>query len=566
MALSLWIIFFRFELFNSRYSIMRNLYLILSLFVTFLAYGQVENQNNNSTNIDTLNVGNEINTIDNDLMDFIKELDDNVNLVSNPATDSLNITTIDVPIFNLQDDPTTAAADAKWMDLMRFYDQFEASDMYVENLPSENIVLEELSIEVLKKRLAALDAKSPFNITYNVELERLIKSYIKNRSNTFSNLFAKSKYYFPLFEEKLDLYDVPLEVKYLSIVESALQSRAKSRVGATGLWQFMYQTGKQYGLDVTSYVDERQDPILASEAAAKHLSDLYDIFEDWDLALAAYNSGAGNVNKAIRRSGGKKNYWNIRPYLPRETASYVPIFYATLYLFEYGDKHNIVPSKNFNLKNYEVDTIQVKRTISFDQIKTTIGIDVSLLEFLNPTYKLNIIPYEESKNYHLVLPKEFIGVFVQNEEQIYAYVDAEAAKREKPMPENVVIASPDVEKKVIVYRVKSGDYMGKIAEKHGVSISNIKKWNHLKSNTVHVGQKLKIYKNGSAPSESSASKSESSSSKSKGSTTTYTVKKGDTLFKIASKYQGVSAADIKKWNNLKSDNIKAGSKLKIHKN
>lgn len=546
---------------------MRFIYSILFFLVSFFTYGQTVKQSDYQSNIDNIHIDNEIETLDNELLDFIKELDDNINLSTSPSPNVLNLKTVEVPIFNLQDDPFTAAADAKWMDLLYLYDQYDASDMYVENLPSENIVLEELSTEVLKKRLAALDAKSPFNITYNIELERLIKSFIKTRSKTFSNLMAKSKYYFPLFEEKLDLYDVPLEVKYLSIVESALQARAKSRVGATGLWQFMYYTGKQYGLDVTSFVDERQDPILASEAAAKHLSDLYDIFDDWDLALAAYNSGAGNVNKAIRRSGGKRNYWNIRAFLPRETANYVPIFYATLYLFEYGDKHNIFPAKNFNLKNYEVDTLLVKRTISFDQIKTTIGIDVSLLEFLNPTYKLNVIPFDQNKNYHLVLPKEFVGVFVQNEEQIYAYVDAEAAKREKPMLENIAIGDYDSDKKLIVYRVKSGDNLGKIANKNGVTLANIKKWNHLKSNTVHVGQKLKIYKNGSAPPESSVAKSDHATTKSNitSQTITYTVKNGDTLFKIANKYTGVSAADIKKWNNLTSDNIKVGSKLKIHK-
>jgi len=296
---------------------------------------------------------------------------------------------------------------------------------------------------------------------------------------------------------------------------------------------------------------------------------LYDIFEDWDLALAAYNSGAGNVNKAIRRAGGKKNYWNIRPYLPRETANYVPIFYATMYMFEYGESHNIIPDKNFKLQYYEVDTIQVKRNITFEQIKTTTGIDISLLEFLNPIYKLNIIPYEEGKNYYLTLPKEYVGLFVQNEDLIYAYVDAEAAKREKPVVENVVVTTSNTEAKSITYRVKSGDYLGKIADKHNVTVKNIMKWNHLKSTKVHVGQKLKIYKKGSEPTtEKSAvvnntkSTTESSSKKT---TITYTVKSGDNLLKISKKYTNVTVEDIKKWNNLKSDKINVGAKLKIYK-
>jgi len=208
--------------------------------------------------------------------------------------------------------------------------------------------------------------------------------------------------------------------------------------------------------------------------------------------------------------------------------------------------------------------------ISFEQIKTTTGIDISLLEFLNPTYKLNVIPYEEGKNYYLTLPKEYVGLFVQNEDLIYAYVDAEAAKREKPLPDNVIVTSSETETKVITYRVKSGDYLGKIADKNHVTVKNIMKWNRLKSTKVHVGQKLKIYKNGSEPTaeKSTAAKSSSKSSSessSKKTTLTYTVKSGDNLLKIAKKYPNVTVEDLKKWNNLKSDKINVGAKLKIYK-
>lgn len=510
--------------------------------------------------VDTLNTDNEVNTVDNELIIVDADTNDGISLISPEQAEQIQSKIIEVPVFNLQDNPDLAALDTKWMDLVKYYDQFDASSMYVENLPSENIAVKELTTEVLKKRLAALNAKTPFNVTYNPELERLIKSYINTRSKTISNLLAKAKYYFPIFEEKFDLYDVPLEMKYLAIVESALQPKAKSRVGATGIWQFMYGTGKQYGLDVTSYIDERQDPILASEAAARHLSDLYDIFEDWDLALAAYNSGVGNVNKAIRRAGGKKNYWNIRPFLPRETANYVPIFYATLYMCEYGEAHNIFPNKDFTLQNYQVDSIQVKRTITFDQIKTTTGIDISLLEFLNPMYKLDIIPYEEGKNYHLILPKEFVGLFVQNEDLIYTYVDAEEAKREKPLPENLTVTN---DSKMITYRVKSGDYLGRIAEKYKVSVKNIMKWNHMSNSNIHIGQKLKIYTSG-GPSSTTQTKSEGTGTSAK-EYITYTVKSGDTLLKIAKKYPNVSVDEIKKWNQLKSDKISVGAKLKIYK-
>ncbi|VAW26912.1 Membrane-bound lytic murein transglycosylase D, partial [hydrothermal vent metagenome] len=206
--------------------------------------------------------------------------------------------------------------------------------------------LEELPTDLLKERLKILDSKTPFHIEYNKNLEQVIRTYLKRRKSAFSALMERARFYFPMFEEQLDKYDIPLEIKYLAIVESALKPRARSRVGATGLWQFMYQTGKQFGLNVSSYVDERSDPYRATEAACKYLASLYKIFGDWDLALAAYNSGPGNVTKAIRRSGGKTNYWNIRHNLPRETAGYVPAFYATLYIFEYANEHNIKARKS----------------------------------------------------------------------------------------------------------------------------------------------------------------------------------------------------------------------------
>jgi membrane-bound lytic murein transglycosylase D len=374
-----------------------------------------------------------------------------------------------------------------------------------------------------------------------------------------SGLMAKATFYFPLFEEKLDLYDVPLEMKYLAIVESALRPKAKSPVGATGLWQFMYGTGKMYGLEVSSYIDERQDPVRSTEAAARHLSDLYDVFEDWDLALAAYNSGSGNVTKAIRRAGGKRNYWNLRHYLPRETANYVPIFYATLYLFEYGASHGLYPDDSMQYQLYEIDSLQVKKTITFEQIQKATGIDISLLEFLNPSYKLDIIPYSSDKPNYMVLPREYIGLFVQNEDLIYAYVEQENAKREKPLPENLKV-NPDA----IVYRVKSGDYLGKIAERYGVSVRSIMRWNGLKSSRLRVGQKLKIYSR-RAPSSTSSKKSKKVSNPPQGSLIYYTVQNGDTLWDIAQKYSNVSVDDIKKWNNLTSHNLKVGSKLKIYK-
>lgn len=345
---------------------------------------------------------------------------------------------------------------------------------------------EDLPTEVLKRRLQLLNEKTPFHIEYNPQLERVIKSYLQRRKSTFSVLMERARYFFPLFEEMLSKYDIPLEMKYLAIVESALKPTAESPVGAKGLWQFMYQTGKQFDLKVSSYVDERSDPYKATEAACQYLSQLYNIFKDWDLALAAYNSGPGNVTKAIRRSGGYTNYWNIRAFLPYETAGYVPAFYATLYIFEYAKEHQIKAKKSA-LPYFKTDTVQIKRQLTFSQIHNTLGIDIEILQFLNPQYKLDIIPYIKGRNYTLALPSKHIGTFLSNEQRIYDYAAAEDAKREKPLPKYVEMGAR------IRYRVKKGDYLGKIARHYGVSVSRIKRWNRLKSSRLRIGQRLTIY-------------------------------------------------------------------------
>lgn len=332
----------------------------------------------------------------------------------------------------------------------------------------------ELPTDTLKHRLEILNQKTPFHIEYNAELERVIKRYLKYRSRYYPELMARADYYFPFFEEQLAHYEIPLEIKYLAIVESALKPRAKSRVGATGMWQFMYSTGKKYGLKVSSYVDERQDPVKSTKAACAFLKDLHTIFNDWDLALAAYNSGPGNVSKAIKRSGNRTNYWNIRPFLPRETADYLPAFYATLYIFEYAKEHGIKrePPK---IRFFEVDSIQVKQLISFKQVQQMVGTDIDLLEHLNPSYKLNMVPYVKGRNYKLTLPIKDAFKFVDNEEEIYAYINEQDEKRERPLPKYF-----EMDKR-IRYSVKSGDYLGSIANKFGVKVKDIKRWNGLRS-------------------------------------------------------------------------------------
>ena len=363
---------------------------------------------------------------------------------------------------------------------------YEKSTYVINDIEENDVSDIKLSTEILKARLHNINTNTPFHIAYNPALEKVIKSYLKYRKRYYPALMAKAAYYFPMFEKYLDQYDIPLEMKYLAIVESTLNPTAKSRVGATGLWQFMYPTGVQYKLKVSSYVDERQDPVRATIAACEYLSDLYTIFGDWDLALAAYNSGPGNVAKAIKRSGGYRNYWNIRPFLPRETASYVPVFYATMYLFEYQKEHQLIAEAP-QIRYFETDTLQVKKTISFDQVSEITGISLELIQFLNPSYKLDIIPFVEGKNYTITLPRKNAFNFIEKEQAIYALADEDTAKREKPLPKYFELD------KRIRYKVKNGDFLGKIANKFGVRVRDIQRWNRMKTSRLKIGQRLSIY-------------------------------------------------------------------------
>jgi membrane-bound lytic murein transglycosylase D len=457
----------------------------------------------------------------------------------------------------VEDNLLASSIDEKWLEELYSNSLYDTIYNSVTDLTFDEVDYPELSTEVLKTRLQELSSKTPFNVEYNPGLESVIKSYLKNRRGSLQKLIDLSAFYFPMFERELDIQNIPLEIKYLAIVESALKPRAKSRVGATGLWQFMYGTGKMYGLDVSSYVDERSDPIKSTEAAAKYLSKLYEIFGDWDLALAAYNSGPGNVTKAIRRSGGYQNYWNIRHNLPRETAGYLPAFLATMYIFEYAEEHGFKKPKP-EVAYFETDTIRIKQMITLDQISEATGVEIEELQFLNPSYKLDIIPYVKDEDYVLRLPRTVIGDFVTNEAQIYAFAKAEFDKREKPMPQFF-----EAETKTI-HKVRSGEFLGLIARKYGVRVSDIKKWNGLRSNNLKIGQRLSIYPKGQIIATATSSKVASTKSIS-GNITTYVVKSGDTLWGISKKFPGVSIQNIKDWNGISGSNLKPGTKLKISK-
>ncbi|TFG77194.1 MAG: LysM peptidoglycan-binding domain-containing protein [Flavobacteriales bacterium] len=474
--------------------------------------------------------------------------------------------------YHLHDHPQAAIYDSLWMKELYEADAL-FDDMYeeVQNIAvledsDENaIAVEEayvydLPTDSLKARLERLNQKTPFNVVYNAALENVIKTFLTRKRDMMERMLTISQFYFPMFEEEFDRHDIPLEMKYLSIVESALNPKARSRVGATGLWQFMYGTGRQYKLAVTSYVDERSDPIKATKAASEFLSRLYDVFGDWDLALAAYNSGPGNVNKAIRRSGGHRNYWNIRRNLPRETAGYVPAFLATMYIFEYAEEHGLKRRK-IERPYFETDTIRVKSLITFDQISELVGVSVEELKILNPAYKLNVIPFISGQDYALRLPKEAIGKFVNNEVQIYAHVKKELESQESPLPQLV----KEAEDNRIRYKVKSGDFLGRIAQRYGVGVSQIKEWNGLRSNNLRVGQRLTIYPRNYTPAVV-AKKTTTSPSATQSflpGTKVHTVQSGDSLWTISRKYPGISIENLREWNGISGNNLQPGTKLKL---
>ena len=463
--------------------------------------------------------------------------------------------------YNLADMTEAALYDSLWLrELSESAALFDEMYEEVSTLDSIPAALNGVETEVLKERLEKLNQKTPFNIAYNPSLENVIRSFLTRKRALMERMLTTSQFYFPMFEQELDNHNLPLEIKYLAIVESALNPRAKSRVGATGLWQFMYGTGRMYKLDVSSYVDERSDPIRSTEAACKYLSKLYEIFGDWDLALAAYNSGPGNVNKAIRRSGGYKNYWNIRRNLPRETAGYLPAFLATMYLFEYAEEHGL-SMKNAERPYFETDTVHIKNTITFDQISELVGVTVEELKVLNPSYKLNIIPKIEGKEYVLRLPHAALGKFVANEDAIYAHVEKELKSIESPLPQ--LVKAEDR----IRYKVRSGDYLGKIAERYGVGVSQIKQWNGLRSNNLRIGQRLTIFPRRPVNSVTSSTRAGASQKSPVAGTANgskvHTVQRGDSLWTISRKYPGITIEKLREWNGISGNNLQPGTKLKL---
>ena len=341
--------------------------------------------------------------------------------------------------------------------------------------------------EKIQAQLDSLNQLTPLELRYTKEIGQHIKYYLFKRPKQVSALLKLAEYYFPIFESYLDKHDLPLELKYIPIIESSLNPNAKSSAGAIGLWQFMYPTAKEHGLRVNSYLDERKDVYKSTEAACEYFRKSYKVFNNWELAIASYNAGRRNVTKSMRRSGGKSNYWDIRPFLPKETQNYIPAFIAAVYVMNFAQDYGITVDKKINIQSLQIDSVHLNKRMNLSHLAAVMSIDSVLLAELNPTYKLQLIPYVENEKFPLILPNYQWAEFINNKDSIYK----ELARLDSVEKAIYPIFS-DIEK--IKYVVKRGDYLGKIANKYDCKIKDIMLWNDLKNSKIKQGQRLYIYR------------------------------------------------------------------------
>jgi membrane-bound lytic murein transglycosylase D len=447
-------------------------------------------------------------------------------------------------------------------------------------------IVPDFSDSVYIERLASIP--TVVNLSYNKIVKNYIDLYTKKKRESVQVMLGLSQYYFPIFDDIFDYYNVPNELKYMSIIESALNPRASSRTRAVGLWQFMYGTGRVYGLEINSLVDERCDPIKATYAAASYVKDLYEIYHDWILVIAAYNCGPGNVNRAIRRAGGKTNYWDIYYYLPRETRGHIPAFIAATYVMNYYKEHNLAPA--LVEMPLEFDTVQVNQQLDLRQVSEVLALPIKQLRDLNPQYRYDIIPAGK-KSYPLFLPKDYTMSFIDFEDSIYTYKDSLyfnpnrlTVTPNSRSNDGFIPEAPGDDYIKLVYVVKSGDNLGFISEWYDVRLRDIQYWNNIRRNSIRAGQKLAIYKPKNKAEKyrkidkmTFAQKQESdgitpimaqapveSAANYKGDYVFYTVRSGDTIWEIAQKFPGVSDNDIMRLNNINDvSKIKPGMQLKI---
>ncbi len=433
---------------------------------------------------------------------------------------------------------------------------------------------QQLTDSVYIKRLGKIPSIIP--LSFNKIVKKYIELYSNKRRKQVEIMMGLSQYYFPIFEEILDKEGMPQELKYLPIIESALNPRAFSRAGASGLWQFMYGTGKIYKLDINTFVDERRDPVKSTYAAVKYLKDMYQIYGNWHLVIAAYNCGPGNVNKAIRRSGGKKNYWDIYYRLPRETRGYVPAFIAAVYTFNYHKAHNLKP--DVAQLPVACDTLMIDESLHFDQVTGVLNLSKEQIRELNPQYRADIIP-GDIKPYALKIPMRYTADFIDNQDAIFAYKkDFYFSERDKVVNprdryKKYIPVTPRGKAKVY-YRVKPGDAVGLIAARFHVRSADLRYWNDIRRNLIKVGQRLIIYvpkaKAGYYQNLAKTTVKRKRSPKKQVKPVYdknyiyYTVRRGDNFWTIAKKYQGVSNYDIMQLNNITNANsLRVGQKLKI---
>jgi len=398
----------------------------------------------------------------------------------------------------------------------------------------------EYSDSVYKERLEELNNLSPIELEYNSLVKSFIDVYNVRRRELTERILGLAELYFPYFEQQLDRYDLPLELKYIAVIESALNPVARSWAGATGIWQFMYGTGRLYGLNVNSYVDDRCDIIKSTQAACEHFADLYDVYDDWLLAIAAYNSGAGNVNRAIRRSGGVKDFWSIRGFLPRETRNYVPAFMAVAYVIEYSDHHNLYPTPP-PFTNTDIDTLHINRKLSLRNVSKILDIPLEHLRYLNPSFRKNIIPGNDEDTYVFRIPSAYSGLFVSNEEEIYNYMTPEEIRQEE-------LAAQFEE--TTVHVVRQGEVLGSIARRYGCTVNQIQRWNNLRGTLIRPGQRLVV--RAPQPAETNISTDNN----------VHVVRSGESLGVIANRYR-VTVDELKRWNDLSGSTIYSGQHLVV---
>jgi len=411
---------------------------------------------------------------------------------------------------------------------------------------------------VYEYRISELNNLTPIELEYNKYVRRYIDVYTIERREHFAEIAGKAKQYFPMIEEKLDKYGLPHELKYLAVIESALDPFAVSSSGAVGLWQFKLNTSRMFDLKVNSYIDERRDPYKSTIAACKYLKYLHDTYGNWQLALASYNGGPGVVRKAIARSDGERSFWKLYPHLPQQTKGYVPAFIAVNYAMNHMDEHNIEP-RAIEHNYYETDTVKISSKTSFQKLAATLDMEDSVLKDLNPMYRRNVIP-KLNKPTHLILPKDKVVQFLENEEEIYNGPQKNYAQKEET----------EKQQAKIIHRVAKGEYFHKIAMKYNCSIEEIRAWNNLKSNNLQVGQKLEIWVD---PAYLKKIKEEQTRIKKENPRDTnrrvvyYTIKKGDTIWSIADKFNCDSIAELLRANEIQDEtDIEPGKKLKIYLN